>query len=40
MTLKLNEKMMNNNEPITAVIIRANRDIGNPINIARFRIFL
>ena len=31
MTEKLNEKMTNNSEPITAVIIRANSEIGKPI---------
>tara|TARA_R110002111_G_C5969542_1_gene370197 strand:+ start:1197 stop:1430 length:234 start_codon:yes stop_codon:yes gene_type:complete len=40
MTEKLNEKMTNNSEPITAVIIRANSDMGKPIITARFLIFL
>ena len=40
MTTKLNEKMINNKEPITDVIIKANRDMGNPIITARLRMFL
>jgi hypothetical protein len=39
-TVKLNEKIMNSKEPITAVIIRANSDMGKPIITARFRMFL
>ena len=39
-TAKLNEKMMNNNEPITDVIIKANSDMGSPMITARLRIFL
>ncbi len=40
MTKKLKEKMTNNNEPITAVIISANSDMGKPIITARFLMFL
>ncbi|AWX43609.1 hypothetical protein HME9304_00600 [Flagellimonas maritima] len=40
MTNKLKEKMMNSNDPITDVIIKANNEIGNPIITARFRISL
>ena len=40
MTVKLNEKMMNNKEPITDVIINANNDMGSPIITARLRMFL
>jgi hypothetical protein len=40
MTTKLNEKMMNNKEPITDVIIKANWDMGSPIITARLRMFL
>ncbi|WP_262709943.1 hypothetical protein [Flavivirga rizhaonensis] len=40
MTAKLNEKMMNNNEPMTTVIIKANNDMGKPIITARLRMFL
>ncbi|CAL2104161.1 conserved protein of unknown function [Tenacibaculum sp. 190130A14a] len=39
-TAKLNEKMMNNNDPITEIIMMANNEMGNPIIIARFRMFL
>ncbi|WP_445735238.1 hypothetical protein [Mariniflexile sp.] len=39
-TVKLNEKMMNSNEPITTVIIKANNDMGRPIITARLRMFL
>lgn len=39
-TTKLNEKMMNNNEPITEAIMMANNEMGKPIIIARFRMFL
>ena len=40
MTEKLKEKMINNRDPITAVIMSANNDMGNPIIIARFLMFL
>lgn len=40
MTAKLKENMMNNSEPITEVIIIANNEMGKPIIIARFRMFL
>jgi hypothetical protein len=40
MTAKLNEKIMNNSEPITDVIIKANSDMGSPMITARLRIFL
>ena len=39
-TKKLKEKMMNSNDPMTDVIIKANNDIGNPIITARFLISL
>ena len=39
-TVKLKEKMMNSNEPITTVIIKANNDMGRPIITARLRMFL
>ena len=39
-TAKLKEKIMNNNEPITVVIIKANNDMGSPMITARLRIFL
>ena len=39
-TRKLKEKMIHNNEPITAVIITANSDIGKPMITALFLIFL
>ena len=40
MTKKLKEKMINNRDPITAVIMSANSDIGRPIIMARFLMFL
>jgi hypothetical protein len=40
MTAKLKEKMMIKREPIIAVIINANSEIGSPIISARFLIFL
>ena len=40
MTKKLKEKMMNNNDPMTDVIIKAKNEMGNPIITARFRISL
>ena len=40
MTKKLKEKMMNSNEPMTDVIIKANNEMGNLIITARFRISL
>jgi hypothetical protein len=40
MTKKLKEKMMNSNDPMTDVIIKANNEMGSPIMTARFRISL
>jgi hypothetical protein len=40
MTEKLKEKMINNNDPIIAVIMSANNEMGSPIIIARFLMFL
>tara|TARA_R110002096_G_scaffold265300_1_gene458766 strand:+ start:7506 stop:7730 length:225 start_codon:yes stop_codon:yes gene_type:complete len=40
MTEKLKEKMINNRDPITAVIISANNEMGRPMIIARFLMFL
>ncbi len=39
-TEKLKENMIHNRDPITTVIIKANNDIGRPIIIARFLMFL
>ena len=40
MTKKLKEKMINSNDPMTDVIIKANNEMGKPIITARFRISL
>ena len=40
MTTKLNEKIINNKEPITDVIIKANKDMDNPMITPRLRMFL
>lgn len=40
MTEKLKEKMINNNDPIIAVIMSTNNEMGSPIIIARFLMFL
>jgi len=40
MTKKLKENMMNSNDPITEIIIKANNEMGSPIITARFLIFL
>jgi hypothetical protein len=36
----LKEKMINKSEPIMAVTMRANNDMGKPMIIARFLMFL